>query len=234
MKNEEQKNILYVYYDESKVKKPSFAYESNAFDIHFPEEFYTLLSLSGGPRRGVMYSIPLGIRTFVDPKFKTPILILPRSSASSVGTPIDIPELTNSTGLEAFKVSSVYQIKLANTVGLVDWDYRGDWQARIMFEGGELVTTPSNLSVVDTFGRLLASVARLFKFNALEKIANSFMRNSLLHKNRLSVDLEQKPYIQALTVGFDEIRFINDLAEVPKEFLETSRGAGGFGSSDNK
>lgn len=78
--------------------------------------------------RSSTYSVSLGIRTYTDPACGG-ILMLPRSSCSNV----------NKLGMKDYyipgvKIYDTNNISLANTVGYIDWSYRGEWSARILTE----------------------------------------------------------------------------------------------------
>lgn len=229
-------NNLYVYYNPEVVDKPSIAYESNAFDIHFPDSFYQMLSASGGPHRHVTYSVPLGLRTFVHPDNQKPIIIIPRSSASLVGT---LPEIKSLSDNEyGVKVHPIQQLRLANTAGLIDWDYRGEWQARFSIESEGPMWVwhdqPVRRWLKTLASRFLYHVGCLVNSDTLMDKSIRMAERIGLEATSLQAYLPRKAYLQGIVEGFDEVIFTDNLDDIPEEYRETSRGAGGFGSSDKK
>jgi dUTPase len=103
-------------------------HESHSFDMSF--RIARPLTLEPGNS----YSLTTGVRTF---STRTNFLMVPRSSS---GRLLDAPTPSGQTGLlpsilhqgEGFpdiRTEAAAGIRLANTLGVIDWDYRGEWKA---------------------------------------------------------------------------------------------------------
>lgn len=98
------------------------------FDIDKPMQIWD---------KGLMYRVPLGIRTFTD-KGAGSILMVPRSSSGNLLKREAVNVVDRfPLGVKVYNLSS---IRLANTVGVIDASYRGEWLAMLVLDGIEKVT----------------------------------------------------------------------------------------------
>lgn len=115
-------NVIYVLVDSERVKDPKTGFDTNTIDLYFPNE---ILKNGKAPvfANGLTNVVKLAIRTFA-PKGRK-ILLMPRSSASRV--------LEHKNWIDDGSDYPTSKIVLANTIGLIDSDYRGEWQVRFDF-----------------------------------------------------------------------------------------------------
>lgn len=183
-------NYIYVVPEPGTIA-PSIAYEAQSIDLYFriPGAF----EIKGTDINWV-YEIPMGIKTYVQ-SGSPGMFMLPRSSASLTTKPKNttnyfIPDIEGSLDdkwTAADKCLRIYKptgIRLANTLGYIDADYRGEWIARIITDG-----------------------------------------EALLDPN--------KSYFQAIPHDPSyKFKIVSSLEDIPRDIIETTRGAGGFGSSN--
>lgn len=165
--------IIYVLNTNSRA--PRQAYDSTGLDLYFnvPGEELKLWP-------GRTYQMDLGIRLYSLKGDNGSAFIIPRSSASKLEGEWE----EEREGVSSIKQSS---LELANTIGFIDWDYRGPVTARVNLNS----SSPVEISL-------------------------------------------EKPYLQLVPQRADvNIRVVSSVEDIPEEYLATTtRGEGGYGSSD--
>ena len=146
----EQKLIYVVPTEEAQAlgRVPRVGYEANSLDLYFVDKLEAVYLAPD-----TTLQIPLGIKTYCLPG--TPgMLCIPRSSSSllSKGNKSFIGREKDSqnkyfytykdrdygSNIQAYYRSS---LTLENTIGYIDWDWRGEWMARVSINDWQLTYT---------------------------------------------------------------------------------------------
>jgi dUTPase len=163
---------------------PKTAYESATLDLQF--DITEPIDLV----QGFTYTIPLGIKSYMNLK-GSPIMVAPRSSSSLVSKrEIQFTDRLNGDQIRAAGVKAIHEnggLFLANTFGVIDTDYRGEWMARVYTNSTKLE----------------------------------------------GITLEPGAYyLQAVAMNDKASFYVMPFGEAPpEEYVNTTRGSGGFGSS---
>ena len=169
-------------------------YEDHSIDVPFRIESTLRLGNSK-----LTYQIPLGFKTYTDSGCGG-MLLMPRSKASLLWekeqlhtgegkpqlrrSPVDYKQLTLEGRTDDAKAFMECDIRLANTIGYIDYSYRGEWIARLKANGAPTITPDKQL-------------------------------------------------LQAVPLNTEyKFKVVSSLADVPKELIETERGDGAYGSTD--
>lgn len=126
---------VYVLVDDPSYVKT--AYDSSTFDLSFRiDQEVSIFS-------GASFKLKTGVKTFSD---SVDFLMVPRSSSGRLSKGLFHIEAEpyKSLGIEIERPSS---LKLANTVGVIDRDYKGEWIAWVQVEAHEednFVLVPGN------------------------------------------------------------------------------------------
>lgn len=124
-------NTIYMWCFNKQLPRQN--YNSNTFDLFFDIKEPILLN------PGYVYELPLGIKTFSlkENASVSDLILFPRSSCSNIpnnvfntGT-IGLPILDTSMEDRIINVWPSNSLRLANTIGYIDNDYRGEWMARV-------------------------------------------------------------------------------------------------------
>lgn len=127
-------NVIYMWCFNKRL--PTKGHSSNTLDLFFDIKEPLILV------PGYVYELPLGIKTFSlkENAKQSDLLLFPRSSCSNlphnvfnsgvVGIPI-----VDTSGEDRFiNAWHSNSIRLANTFGYIDNDYRGEWMARVQVD----------------------------------------------------------------------------------------------------
>lgn len=125
------KHPVYVVVDKEKVKEPRVENKARTMDLWFPAFPDSLLrDMEDSIMTPAYLEIDLGVKTYYDPNLPE-ILMMPRSSASLMQWHVKDGNYSDSINVyygAAF-------LTLANTVGVIDSTYRGEWKARCLIHG---------------------------------------------------------------------------------------------------
>lgn len=125
------KEKVYVLVDNKKVKTPRVENKARTMDLWFPVFSPDLLhTIEDNLMTPVYLEIDLGIKTYYNPNLPE-ILMLPRSSASLMQW--HVKDEGYSDYINVYHGASF--LTLANTVGVIDSTYRGEWKARCLIHG---------------------------------------------------------------------------------------------------
>lgn len=153
---------MYIVYNEEEVHRPVQGFDSVSVDLFFPKRAVEALNAmkedsckSGvwGVEPGEYIEIDLGIRLLMRQE-EQGCLILPRSSSGAIEkskgylvkylaedeTPENAIHRWDTVNLDpkdGVIIRSTKNLTLANSIGYIDWDYRGNLMARIMFPNGQ-------------------------------------------------------------------------------------------------
>jgi len=119
--------MLKIFLLSTNPNPPQAKLGANSADLFF---------LMNGPLRvepGFTYCVPTGVRMFTRPEdaSRSDVFIVPRSS-SSLLEKFAIKSQPVPKGVECFATRNV---ALSNTIALIDWNYRGDIQLRVLTHG---------------------------------------------------------------------------------------------------
>lgn len=133
--------LIYVV-PEPGVQGFKTAFTDHSIDVPFRIEKESVLG-----RSDVTYQIPCGMRTYAPPECGG-ILLLPRSKASLLWPKDQISSerkpwnrtsvsrvLSSDTLPDTITMYEPCDLRLTNTVGYIDWSYRGEWMARCSVRG---------------------------------------------------------------------------------------------------
>jgi hypothetical protein len=131
------------------------AYNANSLDLIFPTiltdfEIFSHMSDIGdeNSNEALAYTFNLGFKTFAP--LGADMLMLPRSSSGNLNKQsLSSSDIRHTYGKTSEEFNGTFQniffrssLKLTNTVGYIDSDYRGEWIANIYLDGYTAVLKP--------------------------------------------------------------------------------------------
>lgn len=118
-----QSPLVDIYILNENPNAPKQGHMSHGLDLYFNIKEPVMME------RGRTYCMPTGIRMFVNPRNATfgDAWLLPRSSCSI----LEKMHKREGQGVVSYENCA---LRMTNTIALIDWDYRGEIQARVTLE----------------------------------------------------------------------------------------------------
>jgi dUTPase len=131
-----RKKMNKIYLLNTNPRAPKKGNKSNTFDVFFllGKEDFEIIG-------GRTYCMPTGLRMFTDPNYSqsSDIIIAPRSSSSLIEKTFEREhEIQLENGItHTIKSYPTMNLRITNTIGYIDWEYRSDIQVRFCVDGLE-------------------------------------------------------------------------------------------------